>query len=346
MVLNPRTQALVNRSLAEYRIRKHFKTKRKDKLSPTQLLLHLTIPKNGRKIKLKEKERFEFLNMIRRMARTQKTLEKYRNIYSKRPRIFYEKALGFAPRENQSVKVVWNPLSVHILFEKNDMMAFWRKVQWGPGSGGYYPLGDTDIKIKDLRGMVSLGRKEDFSIETWDTMRHESVHAFEGNIKKRNFPKNRKNYMFCRIKSELNAYLHNFRYTKDKKRKRVNKWARNGLAIEVREFIEEYLGFEDIEKSIKTTKSKIRASKNKREKKILRQSLEKLKKQLETKKAKKKHYFGMYRKISNQIKIALQIMPLEAVQRIIFETPFERLQKKLPESVTIYKKMLYLWKNN
>jgi hypothetical protein len=36
-------------------------------------------------------------------------------------------------------------------------------------------------------------------------------------------------------------------------------------------------------------------------------------------------------------------MPTDVLQRIIYETPFERLQNKIPEAVKVYKKMIYEW---
>ncbi|MFH0929462.1 MAG: hypothetical protein V1818_03850 [Candidatus Aenigmatarchaeota archaeon] len=52
MDYNPRTRSLVTRSLAEYRIRKWFKTKKRIEPSPAKLLSQLTKPDDGRSLKL------------------------------------------------------------------------------------------------------------------------------------------------------------------------------------------------------------------------------------------------------------------------------------------------------
>ena len=347
MNYNPRTISLLNRSIAEYRIRKWFKTKRKKDYAPSILLTKLMKPRNAIQIYLTREERSEFVNLIREMYIVRKTIRKYRRLYSRRPGLFYKKLLGFSPRESQFVKIIWNPLNIHIIFEKGDMLSFWKKVQWGPGSGGYYPLGDTDIKIKDMRGLVSIGVEEDHSIETLDTFHHETVHAFEGAFKKRKEVYNSKTFMFNRIKSELNAYLHNFRTSKKRRKNKINLWARNGLGLEVTEFVDDYLRYEATVERIKKLKKEIGKTKVKYKKEQMKLKLKKLNQLLEKKKLRKKYYTNSYKRIKNQIRIALEVMPIEVLHRIIYETPYERLQTKIPEAVKTYRWMKYQqYRNN
>lgn len=346
MRYNQSTYGLVRRSIVEARIRKWFKRKSKKNISPSKLLTTLLASKKGIQIKLNLEERMEFVALIREMYKTRTIISKYREKYGRRPRLFYKRVFGFAPRKIQSVKIIWEPFNIHFIFKKNDLIAFWRKVQWGPGSGGFYPVGDTDIKIKDLRGLVSFGREEKWFVETRDLVRHESVHAFEGRIKKANHPSEDKTYMFNNIKAELNAYLHNMRYSKKLRKRRINEWARGGLGEEVKEFIEDYLRYRETLKRIRKLKKMKRKAKTKKERRILADKLEKLKKRLEQKKRKKKMYMSYFIRTVNQIKKALEVMPLEMLHRIIYETPYERLCRKIPDAVRVYLKMKYEWYNH
>ena len=346
MRYNPSTYGLVRRAIVEARIRKWFKRKKKKDPSPSKLLTMLLRPKKGIHIKLDQYERMEFVGLVREMYKTRKIISKYREKYGRRPRIFYRKVFGFPPRKVQSVKVIWEPFNIHFIFKKNDLIAFWRKVQWGPGSAGFYPVGDTDIKIKDLRGLVSFGREEKWFVETRDLVRHESVHAFEGRIKKTSYPAEDKVFMFNSIKSELNAYLHNMRYSRRLRKRRINEWARGGLGEEAKDFIEDYLRYQETLKRIRKLKKMKRRAKTKKEKRILNTKLEKLKERLEQKRRKKRMYICYFVRTVNQIKKALEVMPIEMLHRIIYETPYERLCKKIPEAVKVYLKMKYEWYNH
>lgn len=345
MGYNPSTYSLVKRSIVEARIKRWFKTKRRKNPPPSKLLTKLLNPKKGIHIKLDIDERKKFVAMIRDIYTAKKILAKYRKIYSRRPRQFYKKVFGFPPRENQSVRIIWGPYIIHFVFKRNDMIAFWRKVEWGPGTGGFYCVGNTDLKIKDLRGLVSFGREEDYSIETRDIVRHESVHAFEDFIKRRRPPSSKKAFMFYNIKSEMNAYLHNFKHSKKRTKRRINEWARLGLGLEVNESINDYVSYTGTVKRIKNVKLKIRRSKTKKAKRDFREKLKRLKQRLEAKKKKRKKYTSLYIRTANQAKKALQFMPEEVLQRIIYETPFERLYKKIPEAVKVYQRMKNEWYN-
>lgn len=340
---NHATYSLVKISIIEARIRKWFKRPRRKNPSPSKLLTKLLKPKKGIHLCVTIEERWKFVELIRKFYKTKKLVSKYREIYGRRPRLFYRKVFGFPPRDFQSVNIVWSTFNIHFIFNKNDLIAFQRKIQWGPGIGGHYPVGDRTIKIKDLRGLVSFGRREDYSIETLDVMRHESIHAFEDLIKGRKMPRSKKSIMNYVIKSEINASLHNFKYSKNRKRRKINRWARLGLGVQVRENIEDYLGYDETLKRIKNLK--IRRCKKKREKKKLKEKLKSLKERLETKKDKKRFYFSLYRKNTNQIKKALEIVPIDVLQTIIFETHYERLYKKIPEAVIVYRKIKNDWYN-
>jgi hypothetical protein len=343
---NHRTESLVKRAITEARIRRWFNKPRKKKLSPSKLLTMLIKPKKGIQITLNKKDRTEFVELIRKMYDTRRIILKYRKKYSRKPRLFYKKVFGFSPRKFQSLNIIWNTNHIHFNLEKNDLIAFWKKVHWGPGSGGYYSVGDRDIKIKDLRGLISFGRKEKHSIETRDIVRHESVHSFEDFVKGKKPPIGKKNFLFYRIKAELNASLNNFKYSKKLRKRKINEWARLGLGEEVKDEIEDYLSYSKTLKRIRNIKTKIRRTKSKKERRQLSKKLRKSKERLELKKRKKRMYFGLYRKTVNQIKVALEIMPNEVLQRIIYETPFERLHKKIPETVKVYRRMIYEWYNN
>ena len=199
------------------------------------------------------------------------------------------------------------------------------------------------MKIKDLRGLVSFGREENYNIETWDIVRHESVHAFEDFVKRKRPPSSKKAFMFYCIKSEMNAYLHNFRHSRKKKRRYINEWARLGLGIEVNETINDYISYTETTKRIRNLKMKLRRAKTKKSKKHLREKLNSLKERLESKKKTRRKYVSLYTKTVNQAKKAVQYMPIEVLQRIIYETPFERLHRKIPEAVKIYLKMKSKW---
>ena len=337
-----RTEALVRRAVVEARIRKWFKGKHAKK-APSKLLGEILRPKKGIHVKLDRYERDHFIELIRRMYATRKIIEKYRRKYGRRPKLFYQKVFGFTPRPSQTLSIIWNTSHVHFIFDKNDLISFWKRVQWGPGSGGYYSVGDRDIKIKELRGLISFGRRECYSIETNDIIRHESVHSFEDFVKRRKPPYSRERYLFYKIKCELNASLKNFKEAKGIKKRRVNEWARIGLGLEVRDEVNSYLGFDETIKGIKNMKVKVRKAKSKKEKKKLNNNLDKLKRRLELKKIRRRHYFSLYRKTVNQVKKAVEVMPIFVLQRIVYETPFERLYKKIPETVTVYKRMKNDW---
>jgi len=331
------------RAITEARIRKWFKKKRKKVLSPSALLSILLRPKKGINLYLTREERKKFVKLVDEININKKIILKYRKKYGRRPKLFYKKVFGFPPRKFQSVKVFWNTFNIHFVFKKNDLIAFWKKVQWGPGTGAYYPVGDRDIKIKELRGLISFGREEKYTIETRDVIRHESIHAFEERIKKRETPYGKKKFMFYKIKAELNASLHNFKISKKRKRRMINEWARLGLGEEVKEIIEDYLSYSGTVKRIKNVKSMIRKSKSKNKRKRLSKKLKKLKERLGQKKKKRKFHWSIYRKTTNQIRKALKEMPIEVLQRIVYETPYERLYKKIPETVKVYKRMRYEW---
>lgn len=340
------TYALVRRAIVEARVRKWFKRKRRKNPSPSKLLSMLLKPRNGMHIRLSQEERMEFVDLIREMYKTRKVISKYRDRYGRRPRAFYKRVFGFPPRKKQSVKIIWETFNIHFIFKKNDLIAFWRKVKWGPGSAGFYPVGDTDIKIKDLRGLVSFGREEKWYIETRDLVRHESVHAFEGRIKKANYPSEEKTVMFSRTKAELNAYLHNLKHSRRLRKRRINEWARGGLGEEARDFINDYLKYQQTIKRIRNVKARIMRSKTKKDKRVLKIKLERLKKRLEHKKKKRKTYMSYFVRTVNQIKKALDIMPIEVIHTIIYETPYERLCKKMPAAVKAYLKMKSEWYNH
>jgi hypothetical protein len=343
---NHRTEKLVKKAIVESRIRKWFNRPTKKDLPPSKLLTKLIKTKKGLQLTLGREERAEFVDLIKRMNRTRKIILKYRKKYGRRPKIFYKKVFGFPTRDYQYLNVIWNTFHVHFIFDKNDLIAFWKRVQWGPGSGGYYSVGDRDIKVKELRGLISFGRRELDSMETRDIIRHESVHSFEDFVKRKSPPRDKKRFLFYRIKCELNASLKNFKKTKNRRKRRINEWARLGLGTEVRDDIDEYLSYSGTLKRIRNTKIKIRKSKSKREKKLLRKKLVNLKERLDKKKTKRRLYFSLYRRTTNQVKIALEIMPLYVLQRIIYETPFERLHKKIPEAVKVFKRIKYEWYNN
>jgi len=345
MRINYRTQRLVSRAILESRIKRWFKAKRKISPPPSRLLSKLQSPRNGIHVTLDIEERKEFIGLIREMYKTRSIVEKYREHYSRRPRLFYKNVFGFPPRESQPVFIIWGPFNIHFIFKKNDLIAFWRKVRWGPGSGGFYPVGDTDIKIKDLRGLISFGRLERHLKETNDIVRHESVHSFENFILKRRPPCGSKSLLFFNIKSELNGYLHNFRSAKKKREMKMNEWARIGFGLEAADLIDEYLGYEETKKRIRNLKSKIRKAKSKKSKASLYNKLIMLKIRLEQKKKKRKKYLSLHLKTVNQVKKALVFMPVGVLQRIICETNYERLHKKIPETVRVYMKMRYEWYN-
>jgi hypothetical protein len=345
MRYNPRTYSLVKRAIVEARIRKWFKRKRRKNPSPSKLLSMLLKPKKGIHIKLNRDERNEFVDLIRENYRTRKIISKYRKIYSRRPRTFYKRIFGFYPRETQAMRVVWGPFTIHFIFKRNDMIAFWRKVKWGPGSGGFYCVGNTDVKIKDLRGLVSFGREEKYPLETNDIIRHESVHAFEDFIKNKRPPSRKKSLMFFNIKSEMNAYLHNLKQTKKRKKREVNKWSRLGLGLEVKEEVNDYLSYDETLKRIQNVKTKIRKSKTKKAKRELKEKLSRLKQRLDAKRKKRRQYISLHIKTVNQARKALLFMPLEVLQTIIGETPYQRLHRKIPEAAKVYKKMKYEWYN-
>lgn len=340
------TCSLVRRAIIEARILKWYKIPRKNYPPPSKILKILLKPKNEIHLRLTREERKEFIDLIHEMYKTRKIILKYKKEYSRKPKILYKKVFGFSPRMYQSVKVFWSIFNIHFVFKKNDLVAFWKRVRWGPGTGGYYFVGDRDIKIQALRGLVSFGREEAYSIETKDTMRHESVHAFEHLIKKRKFPSGKKSTMLFRIKSELNACLPNFKYSKNIRKRKINKWARLGLGLIVKDEIEDYLSYNETLKRIRNIKSRIRRSRNKKTRKQLSKKLNKLKGRLEQKRRKKRLYFGLYRKNVNQIKKALEVIPVVVLQRIIYETPYERLYRKIPETVKIYKKIRYGYNSN
>ncbi len=340
---NHRTESLVKRAIVESNIRRWFNRPNQRKRVPTKLLAEILKPERGMQIKLTKEERKHFLDLIKRMYATRKIILKYRKRYGRRPRKFYRKVFGFPPRKPQPLSIIWNASHIHFILERRDLISFWRRVKWGPGSGGYYSVGDRDIKVQELRGLISFGRKEEYSIETRDIIRHESVHSFEDFIKRRKPPLSKERFLFYKIKCELNATLKNFKSSKKIKKRRVNEWARRGLGIEVRDEINYYLSYEETLKRIKNTKIKIRKSKSKREKKQLKEKLGRLKERLELKKKRKRYYFSLYRKTANQVKKAVEVMPIYVLQRIIYETPFERLHKKIPETVNTYKKMRYEW---
>jgi uncharacterized circularly permuted ATP-grasp superfamily protein len=88
---------------------------------------------------------------------------------------------------------------------------------------------------------------------------------------------------------------------------------------------------------------KIRRSKTKKAKRELREKLKRLKQRLEAKKKKRRKYTSLYIRTANQAKKALQLMPEDVLQRIIYETPFERLHKKIPETVKVYQRIMNEW---
>ena len=343
MDYNNTSHSLVRRSLVESSIKRWFKRSRKKYLSASKLLTKLSRPKKGIHIDLTREERMMFVGLIQEIYRKEKIVSLYREKYGRRPKLFYKKVFGFRSRDYQPVNVVWNTFNIHFIFDKNDLIAFQRKIQWGPGVGGYYPVGDTAVKIKDLRGMVSFGRREEYSIETIDIIKHESIHAFENLIKRRKIPSSKKSVMHHMLKSEINASLHNFKYSKKKRRRQVNMWARRGLGVHVKESVEDYLGYDETVKRIRNLKLRIRKCKKKREKEQLRERLTSLKQRLERKKDKKRFYYSLYRKNVNQIKKALEAIPTSVLQTIIFETYYERLYKKIPEAVKEYNKIKNEW---
>ncbi|MFH1473261.1 MAG: hypothetical protein ABIE55_00005 [Candidatus Aenigmatarchaeota archaeon] len=340
---NHRTQSLVRRAIVEARIRRWFNKGRKVEPTPSILLTKIIKPKKGLQINLTREERIKFVNLIKRMYITRKIILKYRNVYGRRPKLFYKKVFGFPTRKSQSMNIIWNTSHIHFIFERNDLIAFWKKIRWGPGSGGYYSVGDRSIKIKDLRGLISFGRREYYSIETRDIVRHESVHSFEDFVKGRKPPIEKKRFLFYRIKCELNAYLKNFKESNKGRKRNVNESARLGLSVEVKEEVEEYLSYKETIKRISNIKTEMRRTKIKKEKMELRKKLNRLKDILDSKKRKRKIYLNLYRKTVREVKKALEIMPTDVLQRIIYETPFERLQKKIPETVRVYKRMKYEW---
>ena len=341
-----RLYRLVKMSMVESRIRKFFKRKRKKEPAPSILLTKLLKPRKGVELKLSQEERKEFVALIKEMYRTRKLIERYRIKYNRRPRFFYKKIFGFPPRNGQSVKILWGKFNIHFAFKKNDLIYFWKKVGWGPGSGGFYPVGDRDIKIKDLRGLISFGREENNLVETNHIIRHESVHAFEDFVKKRKHPQDSKAFLFFTIKAELNAYLHNFKYYKSRHRRKINEWAIYGYGDNLRQLVEEYFTFDETKKRIANLKIKIKKCKKKREKKQLKIKLNSLKKRLEVKKKKRREIIRIQIKTLNQVRKALEVMPVEVLQRVICETRYPLLYKKIPEAVKVYLKIKSQWYNN
>jgi hypothetical protein len=336
---NNSTHSLVKKSIVEARIKKWFRKRRKKDKPPSKLLSILLKPKKGIHIELAREERKYFVSLIRRIYTMKKIVSTHRSRYGRKPKEFYTKVFGFPPRDYQRLNVVWNGFNIHFVFDKNDLIAFQRKINWGPGVGGYYPVGDRNIKIKDLRGLVSFGIREDLSIETWDVMRHESIHAFESIIKRRKQPNEKRLIMNYVIKSEMTAYLHNFKRFTKKKRREINRHARQGLGLIVRESIEDYLGIGETKKRIENLKLRLRKYKTKRRKKELKKKLKSLKKRLEKKKETKTAHFTIYRKNTNQIKKALDAIPLDVLHNVIFHSRYDTLYKKIPETVKIYRKM-------
>lgn len=333
----------MKRAVVEARILKWFRRPRRKNPLPSRLLTQLTRPKRGMHVSLTREERVRFTSLIRDMYGARNTVRKYRKQHSRRPRLFYEKVFGFRPRPQQPVKIIWSPFNVHFIFRKNDLMAFWRRVGWGPGSGGYYSVGDRDIKIKELRGLVSFGRESEWSIETREIIRHESVHAFEDYVKKRPQPWDDLAYMRYRIKSELNAYLHNFRDSRDMRWRIINENSRRGLAEEVREQAEDYLSYTATAKKIRALEKRRRRAKTKKERRELGERVKRLRKRLEKKRMRIRDEMSLYRKTVNQVKKALKAMPLEALQHVIYATPYTRLHVKIPEAVREYRRMRREW---
>lgn len=328
---------LLKCALVEHRIYKYFKRREIKEKAPSKILTEI-LNSSPIKLKLSREQRKRFISLISRILEARKIIEKYRKIYAKRPRIFYKKVFGFEPRKNQKMKIIWNPNFIHFIFEKNDLIAFWRKVGWGPGSGAHYEVGDRDIKIKELRGLISFGRNE-YSLETNDTILHESIHSFDNFVKGKKIPSSEKLRLYSMIKFELSACLHNFKDSESKERKKINEKCRKKLSLCVSDFVNEYLRLDATKENIQKVKRKIRKAKYKKEKKKLREKLEKLKKRLEMKKRKKKKIMKMYREIVKEVKKALKVMPIGVVRAIIFDVPFHRLSRKIPKLVRIYRGM-------
>jgi hypothetical protein len=342
MDVNSSTKSLVKRAVIEARILKWYKRPGRRDAPPSRLLTLLTKPKKGIQLQLTRGERKAFVGLIRRINKAGKIILKYRRQYGRRPRLFYEKVFGFPPRESQSVRVVWGVFNIHFVFKRNDLIWFWRRVKWGGGSGCYCSVGDRDVKIQDLRGLVSIGREEGYYVETMDTVRHESMHAFEDYVKGRKPPSGRKARMYYGIKSELNAYLNNFKHA-GKKRGVINVSSRRGMGAEVEEQIDSYLSYSETLKRIRNLKSGLRKARTKKEKRLLSGKLTGLKGRLGWKRRVKARHMGVYRRTVNQVKKALEVMPADVLRGVIYETPYERLHRKMPDAVKAYKRMRYEW---
>jgi hypothetical protein len=339
---NHSTRSLVKRAILEARIVDWFKRPRR-RLAAPELLSKLTKPKRGMHLRLAQRERVEFTRLIRRINKARRVMQRYRVRYGRCPRAFYTRVFGFPPRCGQSVRVVWSTFNIHFIFERNDLMAFWRRVQWGPGVGGYYSVGDRDVKIQELRGLVSFGRVEDYGPATSETIRHESVHAFEEYVKGRKPPAGAKRRLYYSIKSELNAYLHNFRESRGKKKRRMNEGGRRGLSLEVRERVEEHLSYRATVEGIGRLERKRRRAKTKKEKGELTRRLMSLRLRLRRKRGRIRAVMSLHRRTVNQVKKAVDAMPVSVLRRVIYETPYERLHRKIPQAVMEYRRMRYEW---
>jgi len=113
--------ALVRRAVIEARIIKWFNSHPEKVVAPSRLLSSLARPKRGIKLSLTRNERIEFTELIRRIQRARKTINFYREKYSRRPKFFYSKVFGFPPRKSQSVRIIWGTLNIHFVFSKNEI---------------------------------------------------------------------------------------------------------------------------------------------------------------------------------------------------------------------------------
>ena len=326
---------LLKKAIIEHRIRKLLRTKNLNENSPSKLLSEI-IGSNSIKIKLNREQRKKFIVLVSRALEARKTIEKYRKLYSGKPALLYTNVFGFSPKNKSKIKIKWNSHSIHFLFEKNELMSFWRKIGWGPGSGAYLSIGDTDVKIKELRGLVSFGRISN-PAETRDIILHESAHLFDDYVKRKKFSYSKKLKLYYDIKSELGAYLHNLKDTDENEKKLVNKKSVKGIFEYGREYIDEFLGIESTKKRIKKLKKDLKKAKTKKIKKETKEKIQSLEKRLFMKTRKRKLLLGKLKSITKQVKSAVKTMPVDIVRSIVTDVPFERAGKKLCEMIDVYK---------
>ena len=326
---------LLKKAIMEYRIHKYFKMKQLEANTPSKVL-RMILESNSIALKLSREQRTKFILLIKRMLEARRIIQKYRKIYSRKQVLFYSTVFGFSPEKGQKVKISWKPNSIHFIFEKKFLNKFWKKVGMGVAVGAYMCVGDRDIKIRELRGLITFG-KQSFPAENKDIVLHESVHLFDDFVKRKKQPSIKRLCLFYDIKSELSAYVHNFREAYSIEQKTVNKKSSQGLKLSVLSFLDDFFSIGKTANNIGRTKQKIKRAKSVKAKEELRQKLSRLNARLEAKNKKSRKVMKKCTRIVGKIKHALQVMPVDALRTIVLDVPFQHLDSKISELVCVYK---------